>query len=193
MGRLRSDVRAVTAIVVGAAAGVAGTVMTLGALDGASVEAEACVERDASVVVYTVKGTPASVVVGSRAPRPAVACERAGQARTFTILGAPERDEVRIRLQATPRRLRGEALRLQGEALRARGEALRLQGEEMRGRSEEVRQRVEEVRQRAEEVRQRAEEMRQRAEEMRARSEEARVRVERLRSDRSGVGGGSGG
>lgn len=165
MGRLRSDVRAVAAIVAGAAVGVVGTVMTLGALDRASVEAEACVESDVSEVVYTVKGTTASVLVGSRAPRPAVTCERAERARTLTIIRSHERDGARIQVRATPLRLRGEELRLQVE--------------EMRARSEEVRQRSEEVRQRVEEVR--------------ARSEEARVRVERLRSDRSGVGGGSGG
>ena len=148
MGRLRSDGKAVAAILVGAVAGVAGTVVALKAFDGPSSASEsvACVEIGAPRVVYAIRGGEGAVVFGSAAPSPAGPLCEDGSDASFAVIRAGGLDRDRVWIRWKDDRIKGDELRLRGEELRQRGAELRIRGEELRVRGEALRARMERLR-----------------------------------------------
>lgn len=207
MGRLRSDAKAVAAIVVGATMGVAGTVVALRAFEAGEETVEACAEAPSSIV-YSLRGESArsgsAVFFAPSVPRHPVParCREAGAERHRTVIRSyrTETSPVQVRVNVREIRSQEAELRARAEELRARGEELRVRGEELRARGEELRERgrateVDEHRLQAriDALRAGGADLDARAEEMRRQVEDLRLRMERLRSDAPDAGGRSGG
>lgn len=213
MGRLRSDAKAVAAIVVGATMGVAGTVVALRAFEAGEETADACVETP-SKIVYSLRSESArkgsAVVFTPSVPRHSVParCREAGAERHRTVIRSYRVEPSRVRVRMNVHELRSREthlgaqeaeLRARAEELRARGEELRVRGEELRVRGEELRERggaveVDEdgLRARIDALRAGGADLDARAEDLGRQVEELRLRMERLRSDAPDAGDGSG-
>lgn len=123
MGRLRSDVGAVVAIVVGVAAGAAGTVGALKATEGAPEPGVACVEVGAPRVVFAVPDGSASIAVEAPAPGGSrSACAEVHRTRSVTVVRSDPGRRARILVRADEIRRRSEAVRKEAERLRLRAD-----------------------------------------------------------------------